>query len=271
MNLIDVSLMTWAVSGVCVVLVGIAKAGFAGGIGVIAVPLLCLVMAPSKAAAMLLPLLGGCDLVSIYFYRKTFSLRGLRDLDPGAALGISLGALFLWLWSGNKEATERGLKVMIGVISLFFVVYQVGKTWIFKNLERYHPKPWHGPLFGSAAGFASTLAHAGGPPVTMFLLPQHMDRRIFVGTTVWLFTLINATKLIPYYWLGLFSTENVSMSLYLMPLVPIGVVAGVWMNERIDQEIFIKIVYAILFLTGLQLLTGWNPVEAVWGWLGVAT
>jgi uncharacterized membrane protein YfcA len=146
---------------------------------------------------------------------------------------------------------------------LFFVVYQVSRSRIFKTLERYHPKPWHGPLFGSVAGFASTLAHAGGPPVTMFLLPQNMDRRLFVGTTVWLFTLINATKLLPYYWLGLFSSENISMSLYLMPLVPVGVVAGVWMNRRIDQEIFMKIVYTILFLTGLQLLTGWNPVTGL--------
>jgi uncharacterized membrane protein YfcA len=220
-------------------------------------------MPPSKAAAMLLPLLVGCDVVSVCFYRKVFSLKGIRDLFPGAVAGIGLGTLFLWHWSGEKETAERGLKTLIGCISLFFVVYQVSRSRIFKTLERYHPKPWHGPLFGSVAGFASTLAHAGGPPVTMFLLPQNMDRRIFVGTTVWLFTLINATKLLPYYWLGLFSSENISMSLYLMPLVPVGVVAGVWMNRRIDQEIFMKIVYTILFLTGLQLLTGWNPVTGL--------
>ena len=269
MNVSDVSLMVWMVSGACVVLVGIAKAGFAGGIGVVAVPLLCLVMPPTKAAAMLLPLLVGCDVVSVYFYRRVFFLKGIRDLFPGAMAGIALGTLFLWYWSGEKETAERGLKILIGFISLFFVVYQASRSRIFKTLERYHPKPWHGPLFGSVAGFASTLAHAGGPPVTMFLLPQNMDRRVFVGTTVWLFALINASKLLPYYWLGLFSSENISMSLYLMPLVPIGVVAGVWMNQRINQEIFMKIVYTILFLTGLQLLTGWNPVAALaslFGW-----
>ncbi|NUN97656.1 MAG: sulfite exporter TauE/SafE family protein, partial [Candidatus Omnitrophica bacterium] len=53
------NLWTWIVSGLCVILVGIAKAGFAGGIGVIATPLLSLVMSPTQAAAILLPLLCG--------------------------------------------------------------------------------------------------------------------------------------------------------------------------------------------------------------------
>lgn len=262
------NLWTWIVSGLCVILVGIAKAGFAGGIGVIATPLLSLVMSPTQAAAILLPLLCGCDVVSICFYRGVFSLRSLKELLPGSALGIALGALTIAYFQGKPEMAEKGLKMLIGWISILFVIYQVGRGWIQEELERYHPKGWHGWLFGGSAGFTSALAHAGGPPVAMYLLPQHLDRRLFVGTTVWLFAAINAMKLVPYWWLGLFPEENLEMSFFLMPLVPVGVGLGVWMNRAMNEAVFGRIVYTLLFLTGIQLITGWNPVTMARAWLG---
>ncbi|MCG3197316.1 MAG: hypothetical protein GHCLOJNM_01801 [bacterium] len=262
------NLWTWIVSGLCVILVGIAKAGFAGGIGVIATPLLSLVMSPTQAAAILLPLLCGCDAVSIYFYRRVFAVRSLKELLPGSALGIALGALTIAYFQGKPEVAEKSLKMLIGWISILFVIYQVGRAWIQEELERYHPKGWHGWLLGGSAGFTSALAHAGGPPVAMYLLPQHLDRRLFVGTTVWLFAAINAMKLVPYWWLGLFPKENLEMSFFLMPLVPVGVGLGVWMNRAMNEMVFSRIVYTLLFLTGIQLITGWNPVAMVRGWLG---
>jgi len=264
----EITLVVWAASIACVILVGIAKAGFAGGIGVVAVPLLCLVMPPSKAVAILLPVLCACDVVSIFFYRRIVSWEKVRELFPGALAGILLAAVFLWLWTGDEAATERGLKILVGFLALLFVFYQGARAWIFQRIERYHPAAWHGALCGLATGFTSAIAHAGGPPVTMYLLPQHMDRRLFVGTTVWLFTFINAAKLLPYYLLGLFSAENLAMSLSLLPAVPFGVCAGVWLNRRLEQGLFVKVVYAILFLTGVQLVTGWDPIGAAAALLG---
>jgi len=51
---------------------------------------------------------------------------------------------------------------------------------------------------GSVGGFTSTLAHAGGPPVSVYLLPQKLPPVLFVGTTVIVFTMFNYVKLIPY-------------------------------------------------------------------------
>jgi uncharacterized membrane protein YfcA len=261
----DLTPVSWAVSALCVILIGIAKAGFAGGIGVVATPLLSLVMTPTKAAAVLLPLLCGSDVVSIYFYRRLYCWRNLRELLPGAVAGILLGAVFLSFWAGDQETAERQLKAVIGWISLLFVLYQAARAWILKKIERYHPKGWHGWLFGSCSGFVSTLAHAGGPPITMYLLPQHLDRQVFVGTTVWFFTIINALKLVPYGFLGLFPKENLALSFALMPLVPLGVGMGVWLNRHTREHLFVPLVHGILFLTGIQLITGWNPIGLLMG------
>jgi hypothetical protein len=224
-------------------------------------------MSPARAAAILLPLLCGSDLVSIYFYRRIYCLKNLKELLPGAVAGIAIGSGFLYLWAADQVAAESALKALIGWISLLFVAYQITRTWLLARIEKYHPKGWHGWLFGSCSGFVSTLAHAGGPPVTMYLLPQHLDRQTFVGTTVWFFAVVNALKLVPYYFLGLFPKENLSMSFALMPLVPLGVALGFWLNRCTNEKWFNPIVYSILFVTGIQLLTGWNPIELLRGLL----
>jgi hypothetical protein len=76
-----------------VILVGLAKGGFAG-VGVLAMPLLALVMSPIRAASIMLPLLIVQDAISVWFYRHTFDRRNLAIMVPGAAIGIALGYVF---------------------------------------------------------------------------------------------------------------------------------------------------------------------------------
>jgi uncharacterized membrane protein YfcA len=89
-------------------------------------------------------------------------------------------------------------------------------------------------------------------------VPQNLPRDRFVGTTVLLFAAINLIKLIPYYFLGLIRVGNLSTILLLAPLAFVGVQLGIWLNKRFTNLWFNRFIYAFLFLTGVQLLTGWN-------------
>ncbi len=245
-----------------VVLVGIAKAGFGGGVGIAAVPLFIIATGDSKASlGIMLPLLCACDMFAIFHYRNTFDKTNLLRLVPGAIAGIFVCGLFLGLV--HEQKADYYLKIMIGVISIAFVIYEMIKIWVLNKLDAYKPKSWHGWFFGFSVGLTSTLAHAGGPPATMFLFPQHMGRRIFVGTTVILFTIVNAVKLIPYTYHGMINFESMKQSFYLLPLVPIGTYLGVWMNKRINEKIFNAVIYTILFLIGLKLTTGFEPISYI--------
>ena len=61
-----------------VLLFGIAKGGFGGGLGVVAVPLMALVVSPLQAAAVLLPILCLMDLVGLWAYRGRWLWPELR-------------------------------------------------------------------------------------------------------------------------------------------------------------------------------------------------
>ena len=96
----------------------------------------------------------------------------------------------------------------------------------------------------------------GGPPVIMYLLPQNLDRRKFVGTIAWLWLIINSLKLIPYGILGLLSLNNLLVVAVLLPLIYIGIRLGLLMIGIFSQRIFNLLIYVLLTITGIQLLIG---------------
>ncbi len=258
------SLIFFFVAGLCVLLIGVDKAGFGGGVGVLATPLMLLVVhSPLDAAGILLPLLCFCDLLAIWKYRKTYDLKNLRMLLPGCLIGILLASLFLWFFKAHADATKRALNVTIGAISVLFVIWQLGRGWLLKHLHPTRPKTWFGRFMGAVAGFLSTLAHAGGPPIVIFLLPQKLDPQRYVGTTVWFFAINNYIKLVPYYYLSMLHLKNLKTSLMLLPLVPVGVWLGFWLNKRMSQQTFHRVVYTLLFLVGLQLISGKSLMDLI--------
>jgi len=248
----DYPTLFWITAALAIVIVGIAKAGFGSGPGLLATPLIALTIPVAEAAALLLPLLIVADLLTVRHYRHSFDRSNLSILLPGAMIGIVIGAFFFGYFSDN----ERVLEIGMGVLALLFVAFQSVRAIIFGALKRYRAPNSVGVALGAMAGFTSTLAHAGGPPAAVYLMPQQLPRHVFVGTTVVFFMSVNVVKLVPYSILGLFHLGNLLTILILCPFAFLGVRLGIGLNRRFDEKWFNIIIYSLLFLTGLQLLVG---------------
>ena len=98
------------------------------------------------------------------------------------------------------------------------------------------------------------IAHAGGPPFQIYVIPQRLPRDLFVGTGVMFFALVNVIKVPPYLALGQFTAENLLTSAALFPLAAASTWAGVLLVRRVSGERFYNIVYALLLLLGLKLV-----------------
>ena len=251
----------WIAAITAVLILGVAKAGFGGGIGFIATPLIALTISVADAAALLLPLLIIIDLLSIRHYRGSYDKPSLKLLLPSAIVGIILGAL---LFNGLRD-NDVLLRRALGLFAVLFVIYQVGRSALLGALEGHRPGRPVGVFLGVLSGFGSTLAHAGGPPATMYLLPQKLPRQLFAGTTVWFFTAVNLIKLVPYGALGLLRMGNLVTILLLAPVAFIGVRLGIYLNRNFDELWFSRVIYLFLFLTGLQLLTGGALTRMIFG------
>ncbi len=90
------------------------------------------------------------------------------------------------------------------------------------------------------------------------MLPQGLSKELYTGTSVMFFASVNAIKLIPYGMLGQLSVTNLSVSAMLLPLVPVGVFLGVWINHRLREDLFFSIILTAIFVVGLKLI--WDGV-----------
>lgn len=239
-----------------VLIVGISKGGFGGGLGVVAVPLLTLVVSPVQAAAVMLPVLCVMDLASVWAFRKVRPGRQLPVLLGGATLGMLAGAL---MW---RSIDVAWVKLLIGVEALAFTVHHVWRTRGGPLAPR-PADPRRAVFWGSVSGFTSFLAHAGGPPLAAYLLPQRLPRAEFIGVTVFFFAVVNYTKLVPYALLGQLGDANLVTAAALLPLALVGVRLGVVLHARLPEKPFYAICYAGLALTGTKLL--WDALAALGG------
>ena len=228
-----------------VLLAGLSKGGFGGGLGFIGVLALAQVSTPVQAVAIMLPILCVMDVMGAWAYRKHWHRPSMAILGVGCVIGTVVGMLtFRWM-------DAQLIQLMVGVIAIAFFIdfFRSGGE---KAAARVFSKPV-GYALGTIAGFTSFVIHAGLPPVAMYLLPQQLDKRKYVGTIVILFFMVNYMKILPYWWLGLLTTPNLSTSLILMPLAPVGMFLGLRFNHLIPQRIFMRMSYAILFVLGLRL------------------
>lgn len=238
-----------------ILIFGISKGGFGGSLGVLAVPLIALVISPVQAAAIMLPILCVMDLFALYAYRRVASWRNLKMMLPGALIGIGIGGFAF----GSLD--DDIVRVLLGLIAVVFTLhYWGGKK---PHPDGTKPNLAKGSGWGALAGFTSTVAHAGGPPVQFYLLPQKMDKTVYVGTTVWFFIAVNYIKLIPYGLVGQLSLENLGTSLVLLPLAPLGIWLGVKAHHKVPEVWFYRVAYVMLFITGGKLL--WDGVGGLIG------
>jgi hypothetical protein len=240
------------VSVPAVLLYGIAKGGFGGAIAVISVPMMALVMPPTQAAAILLPILVVMDILVVKTYWGLFDRRALALLLPGALLGIAIG------YFSAEAMNEHYMRMLIGVLSLVFGMQTLlglkGMTG-----EKHHAVS--GSLFGALAGFTSFSIHAGGPPLTMYLMPKQLPPLLFAGTAGLFFAVVNFAKLPPYFLLGQFTTSNLMYSLVLVPLAPLGVKFGHYLVKRSTPAFYYQVVSYCLVLIGAKLL--WDGASAL--------
>ena len=114
------------------------------------------------------------------------------------------------------------------------------------------------------AGFTSFVSHAGGPPLQMYLLPQRLEPRLFVGTSVIFFTAVNWIKVIPYAALGQLDSTNLMTSLVLSPLAPLSIFLGAWLVKKLTMDAFYRIAYFAIFAVSLKLI--WDGSGAIIGY-----
>lgn len=228
-----------------VLLLGLSKSGFGAGFGSLAVPLMALAVSVPDAAAIFMPLLLVMDVLTLKALRKELDWPLLKFLLPWGLLGIGAGAL---LFRALDARTVAGL---VGILAWAFLAQR--KLFPPRPTDAPPNRRW-GALLTLTSGFTSFVSHSGGPPVNAYVIPLRLAPVTFTATMAAFFFVINLSKWAPYAWLGLLDVRNLSTSLVLMPLAPLGVWVGIRVARRISPLWFYRLVDWGMFLTGAKLI-----------------
>jgi uncharacterized protein len=227
-------------------LVGVMRAGFGGGVGVVAAPVMALVIPAKMTLGVILPLSLATDLISVRYYWGHWVGHHVWALLPGMVLGVLLGGGVLDL------IPEEWFRRILGGMACFFAFVQVFRDRMLPNVN---PSGfWTRFAVGVVLGAVSSLIHAGGVVLMLYLLPQGLSGRTFVATA-WLFgVILNIMKLFLYLSLKIINPESLAMDLGLLPFLVLGALSGIVLNKRLSPNWFNRLVLILVLGIGLKLM-----------------
>lgn len=232
----------WLLAIAGVYFTGISKAGFAGAAGVVAVPMLALVLPVPQALMLMLPLLLFMDLGILLRHRGLWGQLRLGRLLPASILGVILGTLVL------SVLPEALTKILVGLLCLILLVIpsRLSAAWV--------SRPWAGPVFGALAGLSSSLVHAGGPVLNAYLARQSLSPTLWIATAATFFGAVNLLKVPAYVSAGFALPGGWTTVAWLIPAAAAGMASGNVLRERLQPATFGRVMRGVLLLMALSLV-----------------
>ena len=140
----------------------------------------------------------------------------------------------------------------MGALACVFAFLQVFKDRILSDVK---PLGFGARVgVGIVLGVVSSLVHAGGVVLMLYLLPQGLSGRTFVATA-WLFgVILNAMKLVLYLSLGIINSQSLMMDVWLLPVLALGALVGIVMNKHLSPLWFNRIVLVLVLGIGFKLM-----------------
>ena len=251
MTYFEIMIVTVAVFGSAVI-----KNGVGVGAGIFLLPFLALALPPKLALGLGAPAMIVSDIVGVKNYWGEWDRKELMILIPLAALGVILGTYLI------KIAPDLLFKQGIGIFALTFSSFHLitmikgrysGARGVNLPKREFTGSKAYSALFGLLGGVASTVAHAGGLMMSVYMLQKRSNPRTFVATLVLFFAFINLFKVIAYAKIDIINMQVMIIVAMLSPVIIFGGVIGNILNKKFSQELFRFIVLILIFIIGLRL------------------
>ncbi len=187
------------------------------------------------------------DILAIKQHYKNADYALLKRLLPSAIVGVAVAGCVM------QSLPENEFKILIGGLSLIFYFQHLWDKWTKSNKSKKSGN-CSAYFWSSLSGFSSTAIHAGGGPLSIYLLPLKLEKVTLIASMAVFFGVVNFVKLIPYFLAGEFDSTNLMTAAVLIPFAPVGVKLGVWLLYRVSQEKIYSLCYFFLLLSGAKLI-----------------
>lgn len=248
MTLEHFSAAAWAALLVAAVLIGFSKTAV-GGVAMVAVAIMASVLPARASTGVVLLLLFAGDFFAIRAYTRYADWPVLRALVPSVAVGMVGGLVFLVM------ADDTVVRRTIGLALLVLVLTAIAQKWRRGSSVEHRLLPT--PVVqaaGASMGFASMVANAAVPLLSLYLLRMRLSVLAFLGTSSWFFVATNAIKVPISVAIGIVQWWTVLLVLMLIPALVVGAWVGRIVAYRISLATFEWVVYGVTLAAALNLV-----------------
>ena len=212
------------------------------------------------SVGLLLPVLIAADLTATLVYRKHTEWKFIFRLLPCFIVGTIFG-WWIFDYFQEGEARVRQLKYVIGAILLSITVLHFlmkicrqQKTQGSNYENKRKGSIVLGLFFGLLGGVATMLANSAGPIAQLYLLAMALPKYAFIGTSAWLFLIVNVIKVPFMVDLGIITIDSMSVSCWMFIPAVIGACVAPFIVKYINQSLFEKLVWFFIVLAGLRMI-----------------
>lgn len=173
-----------------------------------------------------------------------------RLILPLMALGTAAG-YGLRPWLGDDV-----LRIIFGALVTWFAARELWRQWHGLHPAQ-HARWWtRGWMF--MAGITHGLFASGGPLLVYALSGVQLDKARFRATLVTVWLILNGLLTVAFALDGSLAPALPRVAAFL-PVLLAGVLLGEWLHRHADEQLFRKLVFVLLFITGLILLLPMGP------------
>jgi uncharacterized membrane protein YfcA len=239
--------LEWCLAVLGALGMGIGKGGLAG-MSLLHVVVFAFLFGARDSTGIVLPMLIVGDICAVVGFRQHARWDYIRRMLPAACLGILAGAALMGV------VNDRSFRPLIGWIILALAALQFARSqrpaW-FGNVPHTRAFAW---TMGLLAGVTSMLANAAGPIYALYALSVSLPKFEVVGTSAWLFLIINVLKVPFSLGLGLIHEHTLMLNLILAPAIVTGVFCGRWLTTHVPQRLFDALLLAFAATAALRLI-----------------
>lgn len=168
------------------------------------------------------------------------------------AVGIFGGIFIRGLFVGRESILYKILGIFVIALSLQGLLKSLKKPDPNAKVEEKPASPLVN-LILVAAGIVHGIFVAGGPLLTSYMTKKIHDKEVFRATisTVWVF--LNTLILVSDIQAGLWTASTSIALLITIPFLLLAMYIGSILVAKMSQELFLKITYVLLFVSGISL------------------
>ena len=232
-------------AGLIFLFAGIVQGLTGFGAGLLAIPLLCLIMDVKLAVSLCIISTLIITTTMAYDLRRFLDYRKILPLLIGSLPGIFVGTLVL------KVVDPTVIKMLLGVFLIAISCFNL----VFKSRAINPPVAW-GYLAGFLSGVINAAVAAGGPPAIIYTTLHDWKKEEMKATLTGFFMLNGYLTAGVHAFNGMIGRTTLAYFAVTLPFVLAGTALGSRVTGRINRRRYLQLVYGVLMALGVLMVVG---------------